>query len=227
MFRCFIGKTVRFSLYTFQHKIWFFGDIMFKKKFEGQGNIEYIVAGLGNPDRKYEGTKHNVGFMFMDILAEKYGIKINKIKYKSVVCDTKIGNSRVLLMKPQTYMNNSGEAIREAAQFYKIPPERIIVIFDDISLEPGKLRIRKNGSDGGHNGLKSIIYHLNSNQFPRIKIGVGAKPHPDYDLASWVLSGFSKESAEQVKTSLDNAVSALELMLKGQTDMAMNKFNQR
>ncbi len=201
--------------------------MMFKKKFEGQGNIEYIVAGLGNPDRKYEGTKHNVGFTFMDILAEKYGIKINKIKYKSVVCDTKIGGSRVLLMKPQTYMNNSGEAIREAAQFYKIPPERIIVVFDDISLEPGKLRIRKNGSDGGHNGLKSIIYHLNSNQFPRIKVGVGAKPHPDYDLASWVLSGFSKESAEQVKTSLDNAVSALELMLKGQTDMAMNKFNQR
>lgn len=201
--------------------------MMFKKKFEASGNIEYIVAGLGNPDRKYEGTKHNVGFMFMDILAEKYGIKINKIKYKSVICDTKIGNSRVLLMKPQTYMNNSGEAIREAAQFYKIPPERIIVVFDDISLEPGKLRIRKNGSDGGHNGLKSIIYHLNSNQFPRIKIGVGAKPHPDYDLASWVLSGFSRESAEQVKTSLDNAVSALELMLKGQTDMAMNKYNQR
>lgn len=201
--------------------------MIFKKKFESGGNIDYIVAGLGNPDRKYEGTKHNVGFMFMDILAEKYGIKINRIKYKSVVCDTKIGGSRVLLMKPQTYMNNSGEAIREAAQFYKIPPERIIVIFDDISLEPGKLRIRKNGSDGGHNGLKSIIYHLNSNQFPRIKIGVGAKPHPDYDLANWVLSGFSKESAEQVKTSLDNAVSALELMLKGQTDMAMNKFNQR
>ena len=200
---------------------------MFKKKFESGGSVDYIVAGLGNPDRKYEGTKHNVGFMFMDILAEKYGIKINKIKYKSVVCDTKIGDNRVLLMKPQTYMNNSGEAIREAAQFYKIPPERIIVIFDDISLEPGKLRIRKNGSDGGHNGLKSIIYHLNSNQFPRIKVGVGAKPHPDYDLASWVLSGFSKENAEQVKTSLDNAVSALELMLRGNTDMAMNKFNQR
>lgn len=201
--------------------------MMFKKKFESGGSIDYIVAGLGNPDRKYEGTKHNVGFMFMDVLADKYGIKINKIKYKSVVCDTKIGDSRVLLMKPQTYMNNSGEAIREAAQFYKIPPERIIVVFDDISLEPGKLRIRKNGSDGGHNGLKSIIYHLNSNQFPRIKVGVGAKPHPDYDLASWVLSGFSKENAEQVKTSLDNAVSALELMLKGNTDMAMNKFNQR
>ena len=200
---------------------------MFKKKFDSQGSIDYIVAGLGNPDRKYEGTKHNVGFMVMDVLAEKYGLKINKIKYKSVVCDTKIGSSRVLLMKPQTYMNNSGEAIREAAQFYKIPPERIIVIFDDISLEPGKLRIRKNGSDGGHNGLKSIIYHLNSNQFPRIKVGVGAKPHPDYDLASWVLSGFSKENAEKVKSSLDNAVSALELMLEGKTDMAMNKFNQR
>jgi len=224
-----LGETARFSLfYTLQHKFYFFGDIMmFRKKFETSGNIEYIVAGLGNPDRKYEGTKHNVGFMFMDLLAEKYNIKINKIKYKSVVCDTKIGDSRVLLMKPQTYMNNSGEAIREAAQFYKIPPERIIVVFDDISLEPGKLRIRKNGSDGGHNGLKSIIYHLNSNQFPRIKIGVGAKPHPDYDLASWVLSGFSKENAGQVKTSLGNAVSALELMLRGQTDMAMNKFNQR
>ena len=200
---------------------------MFKKKFDSQGSIDYIVAGLGNPDRKYEGTKHNVGFMVMDVLSEKYGIKINKIKYKSVVCDTRIGGSRVLLMKPQTYMNNSGEAIREAAQFYKIPPERIIVVFDDISLEPGKLRIRKNGSDGGHNGLKSIIYHLNSNQFPRIKVGVGAKPHPDYDLASWVLSGFTKENAEKVKSSLDNAVSALELMLKGETDMAMNKFNQR
>ncbi|MBR5773566.1 MAG: aminoacyl-tRNA hydrolase [Clostridia bacterium] len=200
---------------------------MFKKAFGSQGNVEYIVVGLGNPDRKYEGTKHNVGFMLMDVLAEKYGLKINKIKYKSVVCDTVIEGKRVLLMKPQTYMNNSGEAIREAAQFYKIPPQNIIVIFDDISLEPGKLRIRKNGSAGGHNGLKSIIYHLNSDQFPRIKIGVGAKPHPDYDLASWVLSGFSKENAEQVKSALDSAVSALEMMLKGQTDMAMNKFNQR
>lgn len=198
---------------------------MFKKKFEGGGNIEYIVVGLGNPDRKYEGTKHNVGFMFMDILAEKYGLKINKIKYKSVVCDAVIKGHRVLLMKPQTYMNNSGIAIREAAQFYKVAPENIIVIFDDISLEPGRMRIRKNGSDGGHNGLKSIIYHLASNKFPRIKIGVGAKPHPDYDLASWVLSGFSKEAAAEVSKCLEGSVTALEYMLDGNIDTAMNKFN--
>ena len=128
-------------------------------------------------------------------------------------------------MKPETYMNNSGSAIEAAATFYKIPPENCIVIFDDISLEPGRMRIRKNGSDGGHNGLKSIIYHLASNKFPRIKIGVGAKPHPDYDLASWVLSGFSKEAAAEVSKCLEGSVTALEYMLDGNIDTAMNKFN--
>ena len=191
------------------------------------GKIEYIVAGLGNPGTKYEGTKHNVGFIFADALAEKHGFKINKLKYKSLCADADINGHRVLVMKPQTFMNESGQAIRQAASFYKIPPQNIIIVFDDISLEPGRMRIRKSGSDGGHNGIKSIIYQLSSDSFPRIKIGVGAKPHPDYDLAAWVLSGFSKEDAQKVNGTIDNAMSAVALMLDGKTDEAMNLYNKR
>lgn len=189
------------------------------------GTPEFIVAGLGNPGGKYTLTRHNSGFLCVDALAEKNGFKINKIKFKSVIADTVIGTHRCIVMKPQTYMNNSGEAVREAAQFYKISPEKIIVIFDDISLDVGKLRIRRKGTAGGHNGIKSIIYHLNNDNFPRIKIGCGKKPHPDYDLIDWVISDFKKEEVPALKEAIENACSALCLMLDGKTDEAMNRYN--
>lgn len=189
------------------------------------GAPEFIVAGLGNPDRKYAFTRHNSGFLCVDALAEKENFTIKKLKFRSLVSDAVLGGHRCLVMKPQTYMNNSGEAIRDAAEFYKIPPEHIIVIFDDISLDVGKLRIRRKGTDGGHNGIKSIIYHLNSDQFPRIKLGVGKKPHPDYDLADWVLSEFKKEEEAPLKSAIEHACAAVELMLDGQIDEAMNQYN--
>lgn len=189
------------------------------------GAPEFIVAGLGNPDRKYAFTRHNSGFLCVDALAEKENFTIKKLKFRSLVGDAVLGGHRCLVMKPQTYMNNSGEAIRDAAEFYKIPPEHIIVIFDDISLDVGKLRIRRKGTDGGHNGIKSIIYHLNSDQFPRIKLGVGKKPHPDYDLADWVLSEFKKEEEAPLKSAIEHACAAVELMLDGQIDEAMNQYN--
>ena len=152
--------------------------MIFKRKNESSGVYDYMIVGLGNPGRQYEDTRHNVGFITMDMLSDKYGAKINKLKFKSLMGEGRIEGKRCLLLKPQTFMNLSGEAVRDAAQFYKIPPENIIVIFDDISLEPGKLRIRRKGSHGGHNGMKNIIYLLNNDNIPRIKMGVGAKPNP-------------------------------------------------
>ncbi len=189
------------------------------------GTPEFIVVGLGNPGNKYTYTRHNSGFLCMDMLAEKLGFRIDRLKFKSLICDTKINGHRCIVMKPQTFMNNSGEAIRECANFYKIPPERVIVIYDDISLDVGKLRIRRKGTDGGHNGIKSIIYHLNNDQFPRIKVGCGKKPHPDYDLADWVLSEFKKDELKALEPALENACKALELMLDNQIDKAMNLYN--
>lgn len=189
------------------------------------GAPEFLVVGLGNPEKKYTLTRHNSGFLCVDELAERHGFKINKLKFKSVYADTVIAGHRVIVLKPQTYMNNSGEAVKEAASFYKIPPEKIIIIFDDISLDVGLLRIKRKGSDGGHNGIKSIISHLGSSDFPRIKLGVGKKPHPDYDLADWVLSEFKKDEAKPLKQAIDNACDALEIILDGNIDEAMNKFN--
>lgn len=201
--------------------------MLFQRKTQSPsvGAPEFLVVGLGNPDKKYAFTRHNSGFLCVDMLAEKYGLTVNKLKFKSLLGDAEIGGHRCLVMKPQTYMNLSGEAVRDAAQFYKIPPERIVVLFDDISLDVGKIRIRRKGTDGGHNGIKNIIYHLHSDTFPRIKIGVGKKPHPDYDLADWVLSEFKKDEEAPLKTALKNACAALELMLDGKTDEAMNKYN--
>ena len=190
-----------------------------------QGAVEYIICGLGNPGTQYEGTRHNIGFMTIDTLCEKYKLDCKKLRFKSLTCDAMIYGKRCLIMKPTTFMNNSGEAVTEAMSFYKIPPERTIIVFDDISLEPGKLRIRRKGSDGGHNGIKSIIYLSGSDMFPRIKMGVGAKPHPDYNLADWVLGHFKKEQAEALETAMDNAVSSIELMVGGKMNEAMNKFN--
>lgn len=188
------------------------------------GSPEYIVAGLGNPGAKYENTRHNAGFMVVDTLAKKHGAEIKKLEFKSLTGVAEISGHRVLIMKPATYMNNSGEAVTAAMQFYKIPIERVIIVNDDISLEPSQLRIRRKGSDGGHNGLKSIIYLTGSDGFTRIKVGVGKKP-PQFDLADWVLSCFSKDEIKLMQESTDKASSAIELILKGETDKAMNLYN--
>ena len=189
------------------------------------GSPEFMVVGLGNPGRDYEFTRHNAGFLTLDHIAVEENVEIKKLKYKALIGDTVISGHRCLLVKPQTFMNNSGESVREISQFYKIPPEKIIVIFDDISLPCGKLRIRRKGTDGGHNGIKSIIYHLNSDNFPRIKVGVGAKPHPDYKLADWVLSTFKKDEMEELKKAIEKATEVLPYMLDGEIDKAMNKAN--
>ena len=162
-----------------------------KKDTPAAGNLTHLVVGLGNPGDKYTFTRHNTGFMALDFIAEKCGVRVDRARFKSLCADARIGEHRVLLMKPQTFMNLSGEAVREAADFYKIPPKNILVLFDDINFDVGVMRIRRNGSDGGHNGIKSIIYQLNSDAFPRVKIGVGKKPSPDYDLADYVLGTYS------------------------------------
>lgn len=187
--------------------------------------VSFIIAGLGNPGEKYALTRHNAGFMAVDKLSEKYSFRIDRSRFKSLSGEVTIGKRRGLVLKPQTFMNNSGEAIREAADFYKITPENILIFCDDISLAPGKIRLRKKGSDGGHNGLKSIIYQLNSDAFPRIKIGVGAKPHPDYDLADWVLGTFPKEDMQLLSEAITRAVDGIELILDGEYDRAMNLLN--
>ncbi len=189
------------------------------------GTPEFLVVGLGNPGNKYTYTRHNSGFLCLDMLSQKLNFRIDRLKFKSLICDTTINGHRCIVMKPQNFMNNSGEAVRECANFYKIPAENIIVIYDDISLDVGRLRIRRKGTDGGHNGIKSIIYHLNSDQFPRIKLGCGKKPHPDYDLIDWVISEFKKDELKALEPALDNACKALELMLDNQIDKAMNLYN--
>ena len=198
---------------------------MFGKKKEFSSNFDFLIVGLGNPGKQYESTRHNAGFICIDILAEKYGIKINKLKFKSLMGEGRIEGKRCLLLKPQTFMNLSGEAVRDAVEFYKIPVENVIVICDDISLEPGKMRIRRKGSHGGQNGMRNIIFHLKDDNFPRIKIGIGAKPNPEYDLADWVLSRFSQNEAKLIRQVADNTVSAIEIMVKGDIDKAMSNYN--
>lgn len=197
---------------------------MFGKSKTG-GAVDYIIVGLGNPDKKYEITRHNAGFITADIIADKYDCKINKVKFKSLVGECRINGKRVLIMKPSTYMNNSGQAVVEAMNFYKLPAENVIVIFDDISLDVGKLRIRKKGSDGGQKGMRSIIYLSGKDTFPRIKIGIGAKPNPEWELADWVLSKFTKKELDDIKAAAENALCAVELMVNGETDKAMNRYN--
>ncbi|MBQ2469580.1 MAG: aminoacyl-tRNA hydrolase [Ruminococcus sp.] len=193
--------------------------------FKNTGGVEYLIVGLGNPDKKYENTRHNCGWMAIDHLADKLGCKVNKIKFKSFVGECRINNKRALLMKPTTYMNNSGQAVVEAMNFYKLPPENVIGIFDDISLDVGKMRIRQKGSDGGQKGMRSIIYLSGKDTFPRIKIGIGAKPNPDWDLADWVLSRFSKDEGKLLEEMFDNAADAIALMVDGKIDRAMNLYN--
>ena len=188
-------------------------------------NIEYLIVGLGNPGEKYARTRHNAGFLAIDYLAQKYTCDVKQVKFKSLIGDTRIGEHRVLLMKPQTFMNLSGEAVGEAASFYKIAPENVIVISDDICQAPGRMRIRKSGSAGGHNGLKSIIEHLGSDKFPRIKIGVGEKPNPEYELADWVLAKIPKADEEPMFKIFEATADCIPMIVDGKTDDAMGKFN--
>ena len=197
----------------------------FTSRAPAAGPVEFLVVGLGNPGREYENTRHNAGFLAADRIAEKYHASIDRLKFKGTVGQCRLGGKGVLLLKPGTYMNLSGQSVTEAMRFYKLKPEQVLVIFDDINLEPGQLRIRRKGSDGGHNGMKNIIYLSGSDQFPRIKLGVGKKPHPNYDLADWVLSRFTEKDREALSTALDNAAAAAELIVKGDIDRAMNLYN--
>mgnify|MGYP004465618407 FL=1 len=185
----------------------------------------YIIAGLGNPGREYDMTRHNIGFEVIDYLAEQYNVKVNKLKFKSLYGETNLGGEKVYLVKPQTYMNLSGEAIREFCAFYKIPSENVIIINDDISLEAGKVRIRRKGSAGGHNGLKSIIYQLGTDEFPRIKMGVGAPKHEGYDLADYVLGRFTKDEIPILEDAIIRASKAAVEIVREGVDSAMNKYS--
>lgn len=196
------------------------------EKKESTAPVSFIVAGLGNIGKQYERTRHNAGFLAIDYIASKYGVSIDRVKFHSTVAEVNIGGVRVLLMKPTTLMNNSGVAIGEAAAFYKIPPERVIVLVDDISLAPGVIRIRRRGSAGGHNGLKSIIAHLSSEEFPRVKIGVGKKPNPEYDLVDWVLGKFPESDLEAMSARFDDVKCACEEIVRGNIDAAMNKYSK-
>ena len=188
---------------------------------------EYLVVGLGNPGSQYEATRHNVGFRAVDALAKEAGVKIDRAKFQALTAQATVGGVRVLLMKPQTYTNLSGVAVKQAADFYKVPPERVLVLFDDIDLDVGRLRIRRHGSAGGHNGNKPIISSLGSQEFPRIKIGVGAKPHPDYDLADWVLSRFTLAEQKLLDPAIEHAAEAVPVIFTQGIERASSQFNRK
>ncbi|MBQ4518944.1 MAG: aminoacyl-tRNA hydrolase [Clostridia bacterium] len=184
----------------------------------------YVILGIGNPGKQYENTKHNIGFISLDFLAASLGIQMNKIKFKALVGEGYLGSEKVLLVKPQTFVNLSGESVAEIMNFYKLPPENLIVIYDDINLDAGRIRIRPKGSDGGHNGIKSILYHLKSDNFPRIRLGVGMKPQ-GYDLADWVLSKFTDEEIKVMSKAVDLVPDMVEEIIKRGAASAMNRFN--
>ena len=196
--------------------------MLFNKK---SGGVDWLLVCLGNPGDQYENTRHNVGFMVADELAERHNIPVQRLKFRALTNTITVGDQKVLLMKPVTYMNLSGEAVHEAAAFYKIPPEPILVISDEVALAPGKIRVRRSGSAGGHNGLKNIIAHLGTDQFPRIRLGVGQKPHPDYDMADWVLGKFQGEDKRAVESAVKKAADAAECLIREGVDKAMNQYN--
>ena len=191
---------------------------------QGENN-RWLIVGLGNPGPEYAKTRHNIGFRCIDLIADKLGCRIDKAKFEGLYGQTDYHGFRLYLLKPLTYMNLSGRAVLQLSAYFQIPPERIIVLFDDISLEPGRLRVRPTGSAGGHNGMKSIIAELGSQDFPRVKIGVGAKPHPDFDLAAWVLSTFSAQEEKALAVSLENGAQAALTLLEEGVPAAANKFN--
>lgn len=190
-----------------------------------RGAPGWLLVCLGNPGPKYAKTRHNVGFRVADALARQQSVRLDRLKFKALTGTATLGEESVLVLKPQTFMNLSGDSVREASVYYKIPVEKILVVLDDISLPPGKLRIRKSGSAGGHNGIKSIISSLGSEQFPRIKIGVGAPPNPEFDLADWVLGTFSEQERGAVDQAVESAVQAVAEIVKNGTDAAMNRYN--
>ncbi|MBQ9680462.1 MAG: aminoacyl-tRNA hydrolase [Ruminococcus sp.] len=198
---------------------------MFFKKEMTSGSIEYIIVGLGNPGKQYENTRHNAGFIALDYIAGELGVKVNKIKFKSTVGEATIGGKRCLLMKPSTFMNLSGQAVTEAMRFYKIPPQNTVILSDDLSLDVGVIRIRRKGSDGGQKGLQNIIYLSGSDEFPRVKVGIGKKPHPDYDLKDWVLSRFTDKDKKLIAERLPDIKGAVECIVAGDIDKAMNLYN--
>ena len=193
--------------------------------FKKPGGVSWLIVFLGNPGPRYEMTRHNAGFMAADAMAKEKNVNINKARFKALTATCDIGGESVLLMKPQTFMNLSGDAVAQAAKFYKIPPEHVIVVSDEISLPIGKLRIRTKGSAGGHNGLKDIIAKLGTDAFPRIRIVVGAPPHPDYDMADWVLSSFKNQDAEDMLAAAERAAQAAQCYITQGADRAMNRFN--
>jgi PTH1 family peptidyl-tRNA hydrolase len=192
---------------------------------KGSGGVDWLIVGLGNPGEQYENTRHNVGFLVVDQLAEGLNIPVQKLKFKALTNTARLGGQKVLLMKPVTYMNLSGEAVRQAADFYKVPADHVLVLSDDTALPLGKLRIRKGGSAGGHNGLKNIIQHLGTDQFPRLRVGVGEKPHPDYDMADWVLGKLQGEDKKTMDAAVERAAQAVECILSQGLDKGMNQYN--
>lgn len=193
--------------------------------FKKPGGVSWLIVFLGNPGLKYEGTRHNAGFMAADAMAKEKNISINRARFKALTATVDIGGESVMLMKPQTFMNLSGEAVIQAVRFYKIPPEHVIVVSDEISLPIGKLRIRVKGSAGGHNGLKNIIAQLGTDAFPRIRIGVGAPPHPDYDMPDWVLGTFRGEDKTAMDDAAVRAAEACAVYIRDGADRAMSRFN--
>ena len=196
---------------------------MFFKK--NSGGASWLLVCLGNPGDKYENTRHNVGYMVADEVAERQRAPIQKLKFKALTNLLTISGEKVLVMKPITYMNLSGEAVRQAVDFYKVAPDHVLVVSDDTALPVGKLRIRKGGSAGGHNGLKNIIQHLGTDQFPRVRVGVGEKPHPDYDMADWVLGKFRGEDKKAIDAAVKRAADAIDCILSDGLDKSMNRFN--
>ena len=189
------------------------------------GGVSWLLVGLGNPGSKYESTRHNMGFLAVDGLARRKGFRFNKLRFRAWTAEWMVNGEKVLVMKPVTYMNLSGEAVRQAADFYKVPPDHVLVVLDDTALAVGKLRVRRGGSAGGHNGLKSIIQHLGTDQFPRLRVGVGEKPHPDYDLADWVLGRFTGEDKKAIDAAVKRAADGVECILKDGLEQGMNRFN--
>ena len=193
--------------------------------FGNKGPVSWLLVCLGNPGKQYENTRHNIGFLAADALEKRCGVKFNKLKYRALTGEVTLGGRRVLVVKPQTYMNLSGEAVKLAGGFYKVPPERVLVIYDDVSLPLGKLRIRGSGSAGGHNGIKNIIAHLGTDQFPRIKVGVGAPAHPEHEMVDWVIGNFTPAEKKVVEEAVVRALDAAECLIEKGVSEAQNRFN--
>ena len=202
-----------------------FRRIFTGKKTEPQPPVEWLIVGLGNPGDKYRGTRHNAGYVAIDAIAEKAGVRIDRAAYRGLTGRGTLGGKGVLFLKPETYMNLSGESVREAAAFYKIPPERILILCDDVSFEPGRVRIRRSGSHGGHNGLRNISEQLGSDAYPRIRIGVGQKPHPEYDLVDWVLGKLPEQDAKKIADRAADFFDAATLIVSGEIETAMNRYS--